>query len=661
MPSRTPIPSPALLRSLRLSLQRPSCAARSVRCFSRTAPRVRLLNGGRANVHQSLRYSRPASTVASRTAINPTSEVLPERRELFEALGELKGKAANYVNLSRLQLALRGLEARSPVVRVAVLGIDSQAAARRLVKALLAESSAPVEDWEERIEALGRDEGRAFLVRYGDTGDPVQQNPLLATLNVPSPLLRDNNLELLVTSINTNVDSSVTQLTADAALVPSLETPASSTGRHTRVTYPVHRAILCGEGIDGAVAYGRSLSGIAADAGSQSIAAVFNAASSSVTTNERHEETFLTIDIDALASPASPPAQQSRQQLHALLSWLTPSTPTSASLSPALTTLISSLLTSTLSTIQRTPNLHPPSPTISPSTRLALSQALHTWSEQSHLELRDALDAAFISPAWRSLSWWKLPLRIDDISLVCADILRSRYLVQAEKDLIFLAGRLAQAGLIDSSRDTPERAAWQNPLPDPARDVESEQRPLGSAPLPPLTSVLWADYHRAAAAETDPHASPLFPPRPWPQTIPHSRNSLYASIPPLHRTAQSLLLRALSTLSASSALAALVLVAGDASFFEAGAVAAVGLVWAARRLQDGWESVRGEWVDTVREEGRMALRGVEAEVGEVVDGAAAREGEGEGLEGASEVVQARMAVERVGRALKGLGGRVERE
>ena len=46
-----------------------------------------------------------------------------------------------------------------------VLGIDSQAAARKLVKVLLAESSAPVEDWEERFEALGRDEGRAFLVR----------------------------------------------------------------------------------------------------------------------------------------------------------------------------------------------------------------------------------------------------------------------------------------------------------------------------------------------------------------------------------------------------------------------------------------------------------------------------------------------------------------
>lgn len=63
--------------------------------------------------------ARHASSVASTTAINAPAEVPPAWGELHRALDGLRGAAASYVNLSRLQLALRGLEGGDAVVRVA--------------------------------------------------------------------------------------------------------------------------------------------------------------------------------------------------------------------------------------------------------------------------------------------------------------------------------------------------------------------------------------------------------------------------------------------------------------------------------------------------------------------------------------------------------------
>jgi len=62
---------------------------------------------------------RNASTLVSTTAINPPLEVAAHNQELYRTLDGLKQNAANYVNLSRLQLALRGLETKEAVVRVA--------------------------------------------------------------------------------------------------------------------------------------------------------------------------------------------------------------------------------------------------------------------------------------------------------------------------------------------------------------------------------------------------------------------------------------------------------------------------------------------------------------------------------------------------------------
>ncbi len=62
---------------------------------------------------------RRSSTLASSTAINPPTDIPPRYRALHAALNDIKKVAATYISISRLQLALRSLETRDPVVRIA--------------------------------------------------------------------------------------------------------------------------------------------------------------------------------------------------------------------------------------------------------------------------------------------------------------------------------------------------------------------------------------------------------------------------------------------------------------------------------------------------------------------------------------------------------------
>ncbi|CRK35258.1 hypothetical protein BN1708_016435, partial [Verticillium longisporum] len=56
------------------------------------------------------------------------------------------------------------------------------------------------------------------------------------------------------------------------------------------------------------------------------------------------------------------------------------------------------------------------------------------------------------------------------------------------------------------------------------------------------------------------------------------------------------------------------------TLYEAGAVAALGIVWSLRRLQTKWETAREFWEGDIREEGRKAVRGAEASIADVLKG-----------------------------------------
>ena len=62
--------------------------------------------------------------LASSTAINATKEIPPAFAQLHHALENVKKKGARYVNLSRLELALRGLESDRPTIRIASMSTN---------------------------------------------------------------------------------------------------------------------------------------------------------------------------------------------------------------------------------------------------------------------------------------------------------------------------------------------------------------------------------------------------------------------------------------------------------------------------------------------------------------------------------------------------------
>ncbi|KAK3076273.1 hypothetical protein LTS18_013452, partial [Coniosporium uncinatum] len=117
----------------------------------------------RTTAEQWTGHSRQASVLASPTSINAPLDIPPNLRELHTSLKQLEHTAANYINLSRLQLAVRGLEGHDAVVRIAVLAIGDQTAARQLVRLLLADPLGEKEAWEKELESGG--DGRAVLIR----------------------------------------------------------------------------------------------------------------------------------------------------------------------------------------------------------------------------------------------------------------------------------------------------------------------------------------------------------------------------------------------------------------------------------------------------------------------------------------------------------------
>jgi hypothetical protein len=134
--------------------------------------------------------------------------------------------------------------------------------------------------------------------------------------------------------------------------------------------------------------------------------------------------------------------------------------------------------------------------------------------------------------------------------------------------------------------------------------------------------------------------------KPWHTQISTSRTFLLqTTIPPLQALAQTLVLRTLSTISLASALSALLWVSTPTvSVFEAGAIAALGLVYSLRHMQKVWEEARANWQVEVREEGRKTLKFTEELVRWIVRGCEETVEENEGVVRRK---RARDAVERV--------------
>ena len=273
----------------------------------------------------------------------------------------------------------------------------------------------------------------------------------------------------------------------------------------------------------------------------------------------------------------------------------------SSSLKPALRSLISSIAKDTSTAISDSKSdrlAFTAASTVPDSTRIPLSQALTRWAEGAHTELRDQLTFAFSGTTWRKLAWWKLLWRVDDVGFIASDILQRSFLANAEKELIWIDGRIQQAGLYPAST-IPNGLAMR-----PASTVPK----LGAKPpalkLGDVLSSSYSEQYQELKFDK---------PNRYVQQIGLTRVDLILSVPTLQALAQKLLLQSLSTTFLTTTLSSLLYISlSTTSIYEAGAIGILGLVWSARRLQRMWESAREAWVERVREEGRRTLGTVQA-------------------------------------------------
>ncbi|KAL5335837.1 hypothetical protein BJX70DRAFT_308726 [Aspergillus crustosus] len=582
----------------------PSCATiQQRRAFStRLLPsqlRTQLRQRPQSQAH--LRNTIPQLRTVAKTnsystapsSVHTARHVPPRLRNLYESLARIQNVAPEQVNLSRVQLALRGLESEEALIRVAVLGMNNVAAAIKLVKLLLADPLKGREDWEDMLDSVEENAGleRGLLIRYGEVSESIS-NHLLPTISVPSQILKQNNLELLVTALGAGPDTSGAQLTPDTFLVPTVTIQTSHTGRHNQVRYPVHKSIVCAQGVDGLLAY----SGLIAQSNlGQDADSIFAAVELGSNVPLVNDNRIAFVDTNK-AEEALAKFRESVQNatiyergwtssgVQSIINRLSSLRGKEGELDPSLKSLVTALVDTaeqgvTAEESRRAQEQEEGS--VSEDVREKLDQTVTTWAEKAHTELNSALEEGFATKKWYGLAWWKLFWRVDDVGMITSEILEKNYLRRAEKGVIWTAGQLAQVGLH-------EPTLKENTVSFPPDEVVDNGK------------------KNVAVAVVD---APKEEPTTWPTQITQSRARLLdTTVPSLQAMAQRLVLFSLSTTSLTSALSVLTYVSlPTSSIYETCTIAAVGLLYSLRRQQRKWEAARSFWEEEVRDTGRTAL------------------------------------------------------
>ncbi|CAG7929106.1 unnamed protein product [Penicillium olsonii] len=587
----------------------PSCAIWRRTLSTRNLDKTNTL---RRNVRSQNTITAPGPREFTSSTVITAKSVPPRFKELHAALEGVKDASLEQVNLSRLQLALRGLETEAPLIRVAVLGLNDATSARKLVRLLLADPLTPRENWEDILESYDADTSRGLLIRYGETSESIP-NDLLPTISVPSPILKKGNLELLVSTLGSEDGQNAATFNADTFLVPTVTIQTSHSGRNNVVRYPVHRTIVCGSGVDGLVSYSTM---IGRSNLKNEVSSIRGAIDLAVADHKSDNGRVSLVDTDR-ANVALNKFRESIDNareyergwngsgMQPLVDWLAASSDTSTGspMSPTLLPLVESILDSADASVlaRDAKALHDQTAGIAPEEmRSKLDQGITTWAERAHSELRSSLEEGLASPRWRGLAWWKLFWRVDDVSMITSDILDKRFLRRAEQEVIWTSGKYQQAGLLEerSSSNTEELV-----------------------------------------------------PASWPTQISDLRTKLLTTtVPSLQSLAQSLVLFSVSTTTLTSALSALTYVGiPSAGVYESCTLGAVGLIYSIRRQQKRWDAARTFWEEEVREEGRTSLLETEASLREIVQTG------GRAVEDLSDP-RPRESVARARKALEGLKG-----
>ncbi|KIX94147.1 uncharacterized protein Z520_10173 [Fonsecaea multimorphosa CBS 102226] len=619
----------------------PSCTA-----WRRTKPpRWTAISGSSSKSRNSSRRhaSTSASTLISTTAVNAQKPVPPRYRPLYESLLDVRKRASAHVNLSRLQLALQGLESETPVTRVAILGLNAQDTANRVVRLLLADALEDEGSWERELvkSASSGDFSRGVLIRYGRAPNPNLPQPKtsIPVLHVPSNILERNNMELLVSSVSVPRNGELLQgaqtVTSDAFLSPSIGTPTAATGRQTTISQPVHSCLLVTGGLDGLMLAAELLA-------STNFTALEDRESVSLVVElkdfrEKTQGQVLVVDAakaeEGLAAIRRSIGEATEYEhkwvdsgMPLLSSWLTlASAARSEGPIPApVKALISSLLTTAMTNLQVQASLETRSNaarSLSQAARANLEDAIEGFSRNAHQELQSGLASAWSSHNWRKLAWYKLFWRVDDVGLIITDLITNAWLPRTERAVYELSGRLSQAGIspMDAFPSLPQEGNLTMSKAEPEHLTEPTpvlHAQASVATEPPLRAVL---VNTTGTAEVE--MTPIPQPMPLSSSISKTRSEhMQRAIADLTSTAQQIVLKTLSITGLSGGLSALTYLSiTPGSMYEAGTIAALGTAYALWRMQGDWFKATKALEHSLYDEGRTVIQRIVGRMEELVD------------------------------------------
>ncbi|KAJ9616223.1 hypothetical protein H2204_013967 [Knufia peltigerae] len=567
-----------------------------------------------------------AAIPTSHTAVNATKNVPARYKPLHEALGEVWKKASAQVNLSRLQLALQGLESETPATRVAVLGLNVQDTARRVVRLLLADALEDEGSWEKQILDPGAAFSHGLVIRYGQPPNPNLPQPRTSTpvLYVPSDVLLRNNVEVLVSTIQGLGNGELLQgahtVTADAFLSPSVGTPTAASGRQVAISQPVHSTLLVTNGLGELMAAAELLAStnFVAPEDRRSVQSVVNLEGTKTTA--AHGRQVLIVDAtkaeEGLAAIRRSVTEARTYEhkwidsgLPSLTTWLTSSSAARSEgpIPATVKTLISSVLTNATRNLQAQAALEKRSNaarSINYTTKATLEDLIEEFSRNAHQELQSGLSSAWGSRNWRKLAWYKLFWRVDDVGLIITDLITNAWLPRTERAVYELSGRFSQAGI--SLMDVPQNGNTVA-LPETEKIEEPTQvlqAQAGVATEPAIEPVL---VNRTGRTEIEMAAIPR--PVPLSSSISAIRaTQIDRAITSLTSTAQQIVLKTLSLTGLSAGLSGLTYVSVAGSMYEAGTIVALGTAYALWRMQSDWLNATKTLETALHEEGKTLIR-----------------------------------------------------
>lgn len=571
---------------------------------------------------------RLASTLSSNTAVNASRSVPDKYKALYSALADMRRDASVHLSLSRLQLALQGLESNSPKIRIAVLGLNVQDTARRIVSLLLSDPLEKAARWEQELSEAGKSYENGVVIRFGQPANPniPPSKTSIPTLDVPAPLLEKNNLEILVSSVNGPPVGRTQRTPIETFLAPVVGTPTAYSGRQTMISQPVHQALVVAKGLEELFQVAELLA--STDFASAEDKECIRVAMQH--TGVKTEGKVMTVDVekatrglDAIRKSLTEATTYEHQWVDSgmpnLMKWLTLASKTEGTIPTQVSALLSSIIQSASASLDAQAKRETSEQNMERSVITNLDATIDDFSRNAHQELQAGLASAWSSRNWRKLAWYKLFWRVDDVGLIVTDLITNAWLPRTERAVYELSGRLAQAGI--SPMDMIASPA------DPGRRALEKQSSLATQPLPLLQAQAASSETPAEPVITNESGTASVAIQPAPQLMPLSSSisatraaQISQAIDSLSSQAQQLVLRTLSVSGLSAGLSGLTYLSiTPGSFYEAGTIVAVGTAFALWQMQGGWLRATKQMENNLFDEGRNTIKRIVGRMRQLVD------------------------------------------